>query len=36
MVREMNITPEEASRQGQINGESDMTDWENVFFRYSM
>ncbi|KAJ9156304.1 Major facilitator superfamily transporter [Pleurostoma richardsiae] len=36
LVREMGLSPEQSAHQGRINGESDMTDWENVHFRYSM
>lgn len=32
----MGLTAEESAHQGQINGESDMTDRENIHFRYSM
>lgn len=32
----MGLSQEQSTHQGQINGESDMTDWENVHFRYSM
>ncbi|KAH8736459.1 major facilitator superfamily domain-containing protein [Ilyonectria robusta] len=35
-VAEMGLTAEESAHQGQINGESDMTDRENIHFRYSM
>ncbi|KAH7234246.1 major facilitator superfamily domain-containing protein [Fusarium solani] len=36
LVEEMGLTPEESAHQGQINGEMDVTDWENIHFRYSM
>ncbi|KAJ4203428.1 hypothetical protein FSOLCH5_007733 [Fusarium solani] len=35
-VEEMGMTKEEAERQGRLNAESDMTDYENIHFRYSM
>ncbi|RSL82192.1 hypothetical protein CEP52_017026 [Fusarium oligoseptatum] len=36
LVEEMGLTPEESAHQGQINGEMDVTDWENIHFKYSM
>ncbi|KAL6690541.1 MFS general substrate transporter [Trichoderma pleuroticola] len=35
-VAEMGMTPEESIYQGKINGESDMTDWQNIHFRYNL
>ncbi|KAK4080977.1 hypothetical protein Trihar35433_2082 [Trichoderma harzianum] len=35
-IAEMGITPEESIYQGKINGESDMTDWQNIHFRYNL
>ncbi|KAJ2973197.1 hypothetical protein NQ176_g6746 [Zarea fungicola] len=35
LVAEMGLTPEESKHQGAVNAESDMTDYENVHFRYS-
>lgn len=36
MIEEMGMTPEESAHQGKINGESDMTDRQNIHFRYSV
>ncbi|RTE69570.1 hypothetical protein BHE90_016046 [Fusarium euwallaceae] len=36
LVEEMGLKPEESAHQGQINGEMDVTDWENIHFKYSM
>ncbi|KAH0531310.1 hypothetical protein TsFJ059_000160 [Trichoderma semiorbis] len=35
-IAEMGMTPEESIYQGKINGESDMTDWQNIHFRYNL
>ncbi|KAL7935687.1 major facilitator superfamily domain-containing protein [Trichoderma chlorosporum] len=35
-IAEMGMTPEQSARQGKINGESDMTDRQNLHFKYSM
>jgi ACS family allantoate permease-like MFS transporter len=35
MVADMGLTPEESLHQGSLNAESDMTDFENIHFRYS-
>ncbi|EOO00485.1 putative mfs general substrate transporter protein [Phaeoacremonium minimum UCRPA7] len=35
LVAAMGMTPEESLHQGSLNAESDMTDVENVHFRYS-
>lgn len=34
IVAEMGISPEESKKLGQLNAESDMTDTENIHFRY--
>lgn len=36
MVAELGLTPEQSAHEGQLNAESDMTDWENIHFKYSM
>lgn len=36
MVRELGMSVTEAEHQGRLNAESDMTDVENVHFRYNM
>ena len=36
LVAESGISAEEIARCGRVNGEQDMTDLENVHFRYSM
>lgn len=36
IVKEMGMTLEESAQQGRINGESDMTDRQNIHFRYSV
>ncbi len=35
MVAALGLTKEQALHQGRLNGESDMTDLENIHFRYS-
>ncbi|KAJ4864448.1 major facilitator superfamily domain-containing protein [Trichoderma breve] len=35
-IKEMGMTPEQSAHQGKINGESDMTDRQNIHFKYSM
>ena len=35
MVAALGMTPEESVHQGSLNAESDMTDLENIHFRYS-
>lgn len=35
LVADMGLTPEESLHQGALNAESDMTDFENIHFRYS-
>ncbi|EHK22945.1 uncharacterized protein TRIVIDRAFT_150101 [Trichoderma virens Gv29-8] len=35
-VAEMGMTPEQSEYQGKINGESGMTDWQNIHFRYNL
>jgi hypothetical protein len=34
LVAEMGLSEEECERAGRVNAEKDMTDRENVFFRY--
>lgn len=34
VVAEVGMTQEEADHQGRLNAESDMTDVENIHFRY--
>ncbi|KAM6482215.1 MFS general substrate transporter [Trichoderma sp. SZMC 28011] len=36
IIKEMGMTPEKSAHQGKINGESDMTDRQNIHFKYSM
>lgn len=36
LVRELGMSVTEAEHQGRLNAESDMTDVENVHFRYNM
>lgn len=36
IVKAMGMTLEESAQQGKINGESDMTDRQNIHFRYSV
>ncbi|KAI1264399.1 MFS general substrate transporter [Xylariaceae sp. FL1019] len=36
LVAGMGISPEESQRLGKINAENDMTDQENIHFRYSL
>ncbi|PYH91572.1 MFS general substrate transporter [Aspergillus ellipticus CBS 707.79] len=36
LIREMGLTAAEAAHQGYLNAESDMTDLENVYFKYSL
>lgn len=36
IIEEMGMTPEQSAHQGKINGESDMTDRQNIHFKYSM
>ncbi|KAF3077069.1 hypothetical protein CFAM422_000866 [Trichoderma lentiforme] len=36
IIKEMGMTPEQSAHQGKINGESDMTDRQNIHFIYSM
>lgn len=35
MVYEMGLSQEESEREGKLNAEADMTDRENIHFRYS-
>ncbi|EXA35910.1 related to DAL5-Allantoate and ureidosuccinate permease [Fusarium oxysporum] len=34
MIREQGISEEESERLGRLNAEADMTDWENIHFKY--
>ncbi|KAL3475449.1 MFS general substrate transporter [Aspergillus californicus] len=34
IIAEMGVSPEDCARLGKLNAESDMTDRENVYFRY--
>lgn len=34
LIAEMGISPEESARLGQLNAEADMTDRENIHFKY--
>ncbi|KAL6902624.1 major facilitator superfamily domain-containing protein [Trichoderma evansii] len=36
MIKEMGMTLEQSAHQGKINGESDMTDRQNIHFKYSV
>jgi len=36
IIKDMNITAEEAERRGQVLGAEDTTDMKNVFFEYAM
>lgn len=36
LVARMGMSAEEAEREGKINAEEDMTDVENLHFRYSL
>lgn len=36
IVKEMGMTLDESAQQGKFNGESDMTDRQNIHFRYSV
>lgn len=36
IVKELGMTLEKSAQQGKINGESDMTDRQNIHFRYSV
>ncbi|KAL6834448.1 major facilitator superfamily domain-containing protein [Trichoderma camerunense] len=36
VIKEMGMAPEQSAHQGKINGESDMTDRQNIHFIYSM
>lgn len=36
MIQELGLTAEQSAYQGQVYGESDLTDWENIHFKYSM
>lgn len=36
LIAEMGFTEEESAHQGRINAESDMTDYENIHFKYSV
>ncbi|PYI25165.1 hypothetical protein BP00DRAFT_499705 [Aspergillus indologenus CBS 114.80] len=36
LVAEMGLTKEQSLHLGRLNAEEDMTDWENVHFRYSV
>ncbi|KAL6806182.1 major facilitator superfamily domain-containing protein [Trichoderma sp. SZMC 28012] len=36
IIEEMGMTPEQSAHQGKINGESDMTDRQNIHFKYSV
>ena len=36
MVAALGLSPAEAIHQGRLNAESDMTDYENIHFRYSV
>lgn len=33
-IQEQGLTDEESERQGKLNAEADMTDYENVHFKY--
>ncbi|EHK16514.1 uncharacterized protein TRIVIDRAFT_195440 [Trichoderma virens Gv29-8] len=35
-IAEMRMTPEQSAHQGTINGEADMTDRQNIHFKYSV
>ena len=35
MVQALGLSREQALHQGRLNAESDMTDYENIHFRYS-
>lgn len=35
-IQEMGLSEEECRRMGMVAAEEDLTDWENVHFRYSM
>lgn len=35
-IEAMGLTKQEAEHQGRLNAEMDMTDYENIHFRYSM
>jgi len=34
MIQEQGFTEEESDRQGKLNAELDMTDYENIHFKY--
>lgn len=36
LIADMGLTAEESLHQGRLNAESDMTDYENVHFKYSI
>lgn len=36
LIEEMGFTEEESAHQGRLNAESDMTDTENIHFKYSV
>lgn len=36
LIAEMGLTEEESAHQGRLNAESDMTDVENIHFKYSI
>jgi hypothetical protein len=35
-IAESGISPEEAATRGRINAEAGMTDFENIYFKYSV
>jgi hypothetical protein len=35
-IQDMGLSEEESMHQGRLNAESDMTDWDNIHFKYSL
>jgi hypothetical protein len=36
MIEEMGVSPEEAIMRGKMNAEANMTDYENIYFKYQI